>query len=86
MSPQYQNVGGAATVGTVLVRLDELSRRVASLESGLTADIRRILQILQARDIVSSTTVQGSQATPIPSQTSLKNSLSVPHPNDVSQF
>ncbi|XP_073943724.1 potassium voltage-gated channel unc-103-like isoform X3 [Choristoneura fumiferana] len=75
MSPQYQNVGPAATaasVAAVLTRLEELSRRVAALETGLTADVRRILLLLQARDHAAHT----------PSQPLPKASLSVPHNSD----
>lgn len=79
ISPQYQNVGTTVTVATVLVRLDELSRRVASLETGLTADIRRILQLLQAREAPGTAATQNTQPP-------LKNSLSVPHPTDVSLY
>ncbi|XP_063393970.1 potassium voltage-gated channel unc-103-like isoform X1 [Cydia fagiglandana] len=81
ISPQYQNVGTAATaasVATVLTRLDELSRRVATLESGLTADVRRILHLLQTRDQAPH---QNSQPVHTPSQPIQKTSLSVPHDN-----
>lgn len=74
MSPQYQNVGSTASVATVLTRLDELSRRVAALESGLTADVRRILQLLQARD----QPLAPHNAAHTPSQPLPKASLSVP--------
>ncbi|XP_013144635.1 PREDICTED: potassium voltage-gated channel subfamily H member 6-like [Papilio polytes] len=79
MSPQYQNVGSAASaasVATVLTRLEELSRRVALLESGLTADVRRILQLLQAREPFAA---HNSQPGHTPSQPLPKASLSVPH-------
>lgn len=82
ISPQYQNVGAAASaasVATVLTRLEELSRRVAMLESGLTADVRRILQLLQARDHHAPATAPAHT----PSQPLPKASLSVPHTNDV---
>ncbi|XP_041974698.1 potassium voltage-gated channel unc-103-like isoform X4 [Aricia agestis] len=75
VSPQYQNVGAAASsasVATILSRLEELSRRVAVLETGLTSDVRRILQLLQARDHHAHT----------PSQPLPKASLSVPQTND----
>ncbi|CAK1599797.1 unnamed protein product [Parnassius mnemosyne] len=78
MSPQYQNVGAAATtasVATVLTRLEELSRRVALLENGLTTDVRRILQLLQAREPVAT---HNSQPAHTPSQPLPKASLSVP--------
>ncbi|XP_072936038.1 potassium voltage-gated channel unc-103-like isoform X1 [Epargyreus clarus] len=81
MSPQYQNVGAAASaasVATVLTRLEELSRRVALLESGLTADVRRILQLLQAREGAH----HNSQPAHTPSQPLPKASLSVPQSND----
>lgn len=83
MSPQYQNVGSAATaasVATVLTRLEELSRRVAVLESGLTADVRRILQLLQARE---GTTHHNTQPAHTPSTVLPKASLSVPQTNEV---
>ncbi|XP_050553111.1 potassium voltage-gated channel unc-103-like isoform X3 [Spodoptera frugiperda] len=82
MSPQYQNVGSAATaasVATVLTRLEELSRRVAVLESGLTADVRRILQLLQARE---GTTHHNTQPAHTPSTVLPKASLSVPQTNE----
>lgn len=63
-------------MATVLTRLEELSRRVAVLESGLTADVRRILQLLQAREPHHNQAHTPSQ--PLP-----KASLSVPHTNDV---
>ncbi|CAH2068590.1 unnamed protein product, partial [Iphiclides podalirius] len=78
ISPQYQNVGPAATaasVATVLTKVEELSRRVASLENGLTADVRRILQLLQAREPAST---HNPQAAHTPSQPLPKASLSVP--------
>lgn len=79
ISPQYQNVGSTASVATVLTRLDELSRRVAALESGLTADVRRILQLLQARE----QPLAAHNAAHTPSQPLPKASLSVPQ-SDVS--
>lgn len=82
MSPQYQNVGTAATaasVAAVLSRLEELSRRVAALESGLTADVRRILLLLQARDHAAPAPAPAHT----PSQPLPKASLSVPHNTDV---
>ncbi|XP_028038721.1 potassium voltage-gated channel unc-103-like isoform X5 [Bombyx mandarina] len=81
-SPQYQNVGTAATaasVATVLTRLEELSRRVAVLETGLTADVRRILQLLQTRDYPPHHNAQPAQT---PSQVLPKTSLSVPQTNE----
>ncbi|XP_075985214.1 potassium voltage-gated channel unc-103-like isoform X5 [Anticarsia gemmatalis] len=81
MSPQYQNVGSAATaasVATVLTRLEELSRRVAVLETGLTADVRRILQLLQAREGPH----HNAQPVHTPSQVLPKASLSVPQTNE----
>ncbi|XP_069354385.1 potassium voltage-gated channel unc-103-like isoform X4 [Maniola hyperantus] len=81
MSPQYQNVGAAATaasVATILSRLEELSRRVAVLETGLTADVRRILQLLQAREAP----LHNAQSAHTPSQPLPKPSLSVPHSNE----
>ncbi|VVC94157.1 unnamed protein product, partial [Leptidea sinapis] len=77
ISPQYQNVGAAsngASITTVLTRLEEISRRVAVLENGLTADVRRILQLLQGRDVggVYHTTA----AAHTPSQPLAKASLS----------
>lgn len=84
MSPQYQNVGTAATaasVAAVLSRLEELSRRVAALESGLTADVRRILLLLQARDHAAPAPAPAPAHTP--SQPLPKASLSVPHNTDV---
>ncbi|XP_050673584.1 potassium voltage-gated channel unc-103 isoform X3 [Leptidea sinapis] len=83
ISPQYQNVGAAsngASITTVLTRLEEISRRVAVLENGLTADVRRILQLLQGRDVggVYHTTA----AAHTPSQPLAKASLSVPHNNE----
>lgn len=83
ISPQYQNVGtaaSAASVATVLTRLDELSRRVAVLETGLTADVRRILQLLQARDVP---THHNAQPVHTPSTVLPKASLSVPQTNEV---
>lgn len=83
MSPQYQNVGTAATaasVATVLTRLEELSRRVAVLESGLTADVRRILQLLQAREGPAHHNAQPAHT---PSTVLPKASLSVPQTNEV---
>ncbi|KAJ2946421.1 hypothetical protein O0L34_g12461 [Tuta absoluta] len=83
VSPQYQNVGApvsVASVATVLTRLDELSRRVAVLESGLTADVRRILHLLQARDIPPH---HGAHAAHTPAQPLPKTaSLSVPQNNE----
>ncbi|CAH0600507.1 unnamed protein product [Chrysodeixis includens] len=82
MSPQYQNVGQAATaasVATVLTRLEELSRRVAVLETGLTADVRRILQLLQAREGIVH---HNAQPVHTPSQVLPKASLSVPQANE----
>lgn len=82
ISPQYQNVGAAATaasVATILTRLEELSRRVAVLETGLTADVRRILQLLQARDAPH----HNAQPAHTPSQPLPKASLSVPQSNEV---
>lgn len=61
-------------MATVLTRLDELSRRVAGLETGLTADVRRILQLLQARDQPPVP----HHAAHTPSQPLPKASLSVP--------
>ncbi|XP_045760859.1 potassium voltage-gated channel unc-103-like isoform X4 [Maniola jurtina] len=81
ISPQYQNVGAAATaasVATILSRLEELSRRVAVLETGLTADVRRILQLLQAREAP----LHNAQSAHTPSQPLPKPSLSVPHSNE----
>nr|AKS48233.1 mutant potassium voltage-gated channel isoform II [Bombyx mori] len=81
-SPQYQNVGTAATaasVATVLTRLEELSRRVAVLETGLTADVRRILQLLQTRDCPPHHNAQPAQTR---SQVLPKTSLSVPQTNE----
>lgn len=87
VSPQYQNVGtaaSAASVATVLTRLEELSRRVAVLENGLTADVRRILQLLQARDPPPAPAHHNVHAPAhTPSQPLPKASLSVPHSNDV---
>lgn len=80
ISPQYQNVGSSATassVATILTRLEELSRRVAVLETGLTADVRRILQLLQARE-ASHHNVAHTPSQPLP-----KASLSVPQTNEV---
>ncbi|XP_053600824.1 potassium voltage-gated channel unc-103-like isoform X3 [Plodia interpunctella] len=80
ISPQYQNVGSAATaasVATVLTRLEELSRRVAMLETGLTADVRRILQLLQAREPTHHNAPAHTPSQPLP-----KASLSVPQTND----
>ncbi|XP_050359959.1 potassium voltage-gated channel unc-103 [Nymphalis io] len=77
ISPQYQNVGATATaasVATILTRLEELSRRVAVLETGLTADVRRILQLLQAREAPH----HNAQPAHTPSQPLPKASLSVP--------
>nr|XP_026484711.1 potassium voltage-gated channel unc-103-like isoform X1 [Vanessa tameamea]XP_026484712.1 potassium voltage-gated channel unc-103-like isoform X1 [Vanessa tameamea] len=77
ISPQYQNVGASATaasVATILTRLEELSRRVAVLETGLTADVRRILQLLQAREAPH----HNAQPAHTPSQPLPKASLSVP--------
>ncbi|XP_026323381.1 potassium voltage-gated channel unc-103 isoform X2 [Hyposmocoma kahamanoa] len=82
MSPQYQNVGSTASVATVLTRLDELSRRVAALESGLTADVRRILQLLQARD----QPIASHNAAHTPSQPLPKASLSVPQSDSTAQW
>lgn len=84
VSPQYQNVGStasAASVATVLTRLDELSKRVAALESGLTTDVRRILQLLQQRDGGPHHNVPQVHT---PSAVLPKTSLSVPPANDVS--
>lgn len=84
ISPQYQNVGAAATaasVATILTRLEELSRRVAVLETGLTADVRRILQLLQNRDVT-----QHNNQAHTPSQPLAKASLSVPQSNEVQFF
>lgn len=86
ISPQYQNVGSAASaasVATVLTRLDELSKRVATLETGLTTDVRRILQLLQQRD---GSTHQNVPQVHTPSAVLAKTSLSVPPANDVSVF
>ncbi|GBP41899.1 hypothetical protein EVAR_31662_1 [Eumeta japonica] len=80
-SPQYQNVMNTASVATVLVRLEELSRRVAVLESGLTSDVRRILQLLQARDVPAP----AAPSAHTPSQPIPKASLTVPRQNDVSE-
>ncbi|CAB3237236.1 unnamed protein product [Arctia plantaginis] len=82
ISPQYQNVGTAATaasVATVLTRLEELSRRVAVLETGLTADVRRILQLLQAREVPAH---HNAQPVHTPSTVLPKASLSVPQTNE----
>ncbi|XP_049887583.1 potassium voltage-gated channel unc-103-like isoform X2 [Pectinophora gossypiella] len=82
ISPQYQNVGTAATavsMATLLTRLDELSRRVAVLETGLTTDVRRILQLLQAREPAPHHT---AHPTHTPSQPLPRTSLSVPQAND----
>ncbi|CAK1548564.1 unnamed protein product [Leptosia nina] len=81
VSPQYQNVGTGATaasVTTILTRLEELSRRVAVLENGLTADVRRILQLLQARELPH----HNSAPAHTPSQPLPKASLSVPQNHD----
>lgn len=82
LSPQYQNVGATATaasVATILTRLEELSRRVAVLETGLTSDVRRILQLLQAREAAH----HNAQPAHTPSQPLPKASLSVPQSNEV---
>lgn len=71
-------------MATVLTRLDELSTRVAALETGLTADVRRILQLLQQRD---GSAHQGAvPQVHTPSTVLPKTSLSVPPANDVSIF
>lgn len=63
----------------MLTRLEELTRRVALLETGLTADVRRILQLLQARD----NPAHNAQPVHTPSQVLPKTSLSVPQGNEV---
>lgn len=77
------STASAASVATVLTRLDELSKRVAALETGLTTDVRRILQLLQQRDGGAHHNVPQVHT---PSAVLPKTSLSVPPANDVSVF
>ncbi|KAG7304428.1 Potassium voltage-gated channel sub H member 6-variant 2 [Plutella xylostella] len=81
-SPQYQNVCSGTSVSAVLTRLDELSRRVAALETGLTGDVRRILQLLQARDHAPAPAPAPPAPAAQPAPPLHKASLSVPHSTD----